>query len=152
MNKNFLSVILGAIATLGLVLPSQAQTGPPAFGGTVNLFTNSVTASGGATNAGAKRVIDVPANTVAAFSVTLIGTGAATSNVVAGFNASLNGQDWTTDFPYSLTVASSGTATVRKIAVIGTNLNARFIALDRVTTDSTNAVTITNVTYTFFPR
>jgi hypothetical protein len=157
MNKLFRNAGLTCLGFLGLCLavatfspPADAQVGPPALGGSYTPFSNTLPALGNITNA-VKRPIDVPAKSVVVFFLTIGGQNIGTSNIVFSFNGSLDGQNWTTTFPFSMTGATAGTNAYKQILILGTNLPARFISLDSISSTSTNAISVSNVTYVFFP-
>jgi hypothetical protein len=81
---------------------------------------------------------------------TFAGSGAGAAAVTLLFQASHDGTNWTTTFPFSATFTANGTNTVRgyfNVDATGTNgpANARFIRLGAVSNTNTNTITISDL-------
>lgn len=72
--------------------------------------------------------------------------------MVLYFNGAVDVAQWTTDYPLSVTVACNGTNVITTTSVVGTNLNYRFLSLDKYLSQQTNNVTFSTLTYQFLPR
>jgi hypothetical protein len=81
---------------------------------------------------------------------TFAGSGAGAAAVTLLFQASHDGTNWTTTFPFSAAFTANGTNTVRgyfNVDATGTNgpANARYIRLGAVSNTNTNAITISDL-------
>lgn len=99
-----------------------------------------------------RQVIEVPVNAMAVLQVTLDCSAAGTSNTVFSFNTSLDGVNWTTDFPYTATVANTGTTELKQAKAVATNALARYITFEKWSTTQTNFVTNLAAQLIFLPK
>lgn len=96
--------------------------------------------------------LEVPASSTAVLQVSLVAENAGTNAITFYFKGSLDRANWTTEYPWSVGQALNGTNPVTSILSFGTNLQARFISLDKVVTAQTNLVTISQTAVTFLPK
>lgn len=141
-----------AIAAVALTPSTQAQTVDVSYVQpglrTLLLFTNSV--SNATVTATTRTKLNVPPHAIPAIQTTYFAANPGTSNLVIGFSSSLDGVNWGTTRTY-VTNALSGTNVLVTVNILGTNLPARFIAIDSIGTTQTNLVTLTNASLVFFP-
>jgi hypothetical protein len=138
-------VLCGAVALFASVLPlsaAKAAADIPPVWGYFPLWTNAVATTVLATNyyhAG----IDVDQGKVLVIYPSINTSSASTSNVVFGFRTSLDGTLWTPSIPYTATATLTGASSNVTACVVGTNIQARFIAWDKV--DNSTALTTTTI-------
>lgn len=94
--------------------------------------------------------IPVPSASILAFQLTQVAAAAGTQDVVVKFNTSLDGIHWLTTPPITVTVALTGATAKTTITALGTNILAKYIAVESVATANTN-VTLSNPILAFFP-
>lgn len=141
-----------AFASLRAVdVPFERPPGPPLFGGTYPVFTNILTLVQPSVTNFSHQPIDVPSGHVLAVAVTLVGATASVSNVVAFWNTSLDGINWTTTYAISNSFAVNGTAPHRQVVGVVTNALGRFISLDKFQSDTLTNILLTNFNYTLIP-
>jgi hypothetical protein len=123
----------------------------------IPLFTNTtVTATGGAnitTNSTLlHRPIDIPPKTIVILQTAMTSADVGTSNVVFGFNHSMDSLNWKNDLASTATVACVGSnVTVVAHTILGTNLLTRFLSFEQLTSRQTNVVTISAANLIFIP-
>lgn len=154
MKKIFLPIIFCA-ALLSLSISAAGQALPQVSA--LPLFTNTtLVATGGAnitTNSTLlHRPIDIPPKTIVVLATTITPADVGTSNVVFGFNQSMDAVNWRSDLATTATVACvASNVTTTSFTILGTNLLARFLSLESVTSRQTNVVTISDARLVFFP-
>jgi hypothetical protein len=138
-------VLLAIVAGLATGAHAQVQ----ASGVKTLVLSTNVAASNAQTTITSDRF--VPSG-LAGFGVmpTFAGSGAGAAAVTLLFQASHDGTNWTTTFPFSATFTANGTNTVRgyfNVDATGTNgpANARFIRLGAVSNTNTNTITISDL-------
>ncbi len=145
-----LTSLFALLLLVFLTAGASAQTAPGYF----TLFTTNVAASTTRTNWVVNgREVRIQPDKNLVWMPTIYSAAASSSNVIFGFNVSIDGQHYTTDYPIRITNALSGTNPVKTQSVItyATNANYRTIRLDYIQNIDTNAVTVTNALYGFFP-
>ena len=138
--------ILSVLSILALfVLSANAQS-------TFPLFTTHVLAS--ATSNAVTHAASVTLQPGKALAIwpNFVLNGASVENITFGFNCSPDNKVWSTTCPATVTIAANGTNGVVGFGILTNAVtdNARFIRFDRVI-NTTNALTITNITYRFQP-
>lgn len=147
------TVILATfIATVAPVVPeAKAVTSIAENYGEFVLWTNTIPTGSIITNTGHVN-IDVDQGKVLVLFPTLVTTNASTSNVVFSFKTSLDGRTWSSTFTHSGTAAVNGTNPTTTAVIIGTNIQARFIAWDKVdAATALQTITISSLGYGWFP-
>jgi len=148
--------ILTACAAAVLLITSLlclAQDRPLSKLVEMTLFSNTVPASA-LTNSPTRVPIEIPPQSIMAIQAQVLGSGVDrnTGAVVFSFDISIDGRNWTTNIPYAGSVLADMTNNVLRTVTVGTNIPARFIALTRLTTTHTNAITVTNAVAVFLPN
>lgn len=145
MNRSLLILLVAFLAAL--VTQSHAQV--QASGVKTLVLSTNVAAASSQTTLTSDRF--VPSG-LAGFGVmpTFTGSGAGAAAVTLLFQASHDGTNWTTTFPFSATFTANGTNVVRgyfNVDATGTNgpANARFIRLGAVSNTNTNTVTFSDI-------
>jgi len=133
---------------LFMTAPSQAQV-VKSFG-----ITNLVIAGPSTNNFGTTNPpVQIWSGRGYALAPMLVGTNSGTSNVVFGFNVSVDGTNFSTTLPITVTNSANGTNPVVGYTLIGPAVlnNARWWRLDQIVTSQTNSLTIQKVIGGYFP-
>jgi hypothetical protein len=145
------SIVAGIVALLSAVaLVGIAASVSPAALNTTPLFTNTVSSNSTAT-ATVERPFPVDAGKVLAMQATFWAADTGTSNLVLNLNGSDDSVNFTTTALKSPTFTLDGTNHTTAIVIVGTNIPARFLSLDSMSTTQTNDVTVTNVFHIWLP-
>jgi hypothetical protein len=134
-------VVFLAVLAMG---PQSAQSGDFASG-TFNLFTNSANNITNTSTAGT--ALEIEPGVAYSLSPSFVAAGAGTSNVVFRFNASIDGTNFTTTYPFSFT--NSATATTAAIGfhqlTAAQLAGVKKLRFDWFETQQTNAVTLSAI-------